>query len=108
PCPGGRAAGAPLIAALPTGRIGPIVRSRSYDSPMDLREATALERLGGGRYGVDLRQEFAIGGSKPNGGYMLACLGRAAVAAAGEAGATHEHPVSTGASYLRSPDLGPA
>lgn len=75
---------------------------------MDLQEATTLVPLGDGRFAVDLRPEFAIGGNKPNGGYMLACLGRAAVTAAGEAGSTHVHPVSTGVSYLRSPDLGPA
>jgi acyl-coenzyme A thioesterase PaaI-like protein len=75
---------------------------------MDLQQATALTPLGDGRYAVDLRQEFAIGGNKPNGGYMLACLGRAAVTAASAAGATQPHPVSTGVSYLQSPDLGPA
>lgn len=75
---------------------------------MDLQEATTLTPLGPGRYAVDLRPEFAIGGNKPNGGYMLACLGRAAVAAAAEAGSSHVHPVSTGVSYLQSPDLGPA
>lgn len=75
---------------------------------MDLHEATALTPLGDGRYAVDLRPEFAIGGNKPNGGYMLACLGRAAVAAADAAGATHPHPVATGVQYVRSPDLGPA
>lgn len=75
---------------------------------MDLQEATALDPIGDGRYAVELRPEFAIGGNKPNGGYMLACLGRAAVAAAAAAGATQPHPVATGVSYLQSPDLGPA
>lgn len=75
---------------------------------MDLAQATTLTPLGEGRFGVELPEEFSIGGGKPNGGFMLACLGRAAVAAAADAGAAHPHPISTGASYQWSPDLGPA
>ena len=75
---------------------------------MDLNEATTLTPLGDGRYEVDLREEFSIGMGKPNGGYMLACLGRAAIAAATDAGAEHPHPIATGVQYVRSPDLGPA
>jgi len=75
---------------------------------MDLEQASALTPLGAGLYGVDLRSEFAIGGDKPNGGYMLHCLGQAAVAAAEAEGSTHRHPIATGAQYQRSPDLGPA
>lgn len=75
---------------------------------MDLDGATALEPLGDGRYGVELREEFSIGGNRPNGGYMLACLGRAAVAAAADSGASHPHPIATGAQYVSSPGLGPA
>jgi acyl-coenzyme A thioesterase PaaI-like protein len=75
---------------------------------MDLDEATTLERLAEGRYGIDLHEAFAIGANKPNGGYMLAALGRAAVAAATEAGAAHPHPLATGVQYVRSPDLGHA
>jgi hypothetical protein len=75
---------------------------------MDLDEATALTPLGDGRFGVELREEFAIGGNRPNGGYLLACLGRAAVAAAGDAGAMQPHPVATGVQYAGSPDLGAA
>lgn len=75
---------------------------------MDLERASTLTPLGGGRYGVELRPEFAIRGDKPNGGYMLHCLGRAAVAAAEADGSAHRHPIATGAQYQRSPDLGPA
>lgn len=75
---------------------------------MDLERASALTPVGGGRYTLELREEFAIRGDKPHGGYMLHCLGRAAVAAAAGEGSTHEHPVATGVQYLRSPDLGPA
>lgn len=63
---------------------------------------------GRGHYDVELANEYSIMGSKPNGGYMLACLGRAALHAAREAGATQEHVISASAQFLSSPDLGPA
>ena len=63
---------------------------------------------GRGQYDVELVNEYAIMGSKPNGGYMLACLGRAALDAAREAGSTHEHVIAASAQFLSSPDLGPA
>ncbi len=66
------------------------------------------EASGRGRYDVELATEYSIMGSKPNGGYMLACLGRAALHAAQDAGATHEHVISASAQFLSSPDLGPA
>jgi acyl-coenzyme A thioesterase PaaI-like protein len=75
---------------------------------VDLDEASTLTPIGDGRYGVDLREEFAIGGNKPNGGYLLACLGRAALAAAAEVGATQPYVVAAGIQYVRSPDLGAA
>jgi hypothetical protein len=39
---------------------------------------------------------------------MFACLGRAALEAARQAGATHEHVISASAQFLSSPDLGRA
>ena len=63
---------------------------------------------GRGHYDVELAHEYSIMGSKPNGGYMLACLGRAALHAARKAGATHDHVISASAQFLSSPDLGPA
>lgn len=70
--------------------------------------ATAVTSLGDGNYEVDLLREYAIGGTKPNGGYLIACLARAAMAAATEAGSTHLHAVSAGAQYVSSPDVGVA
>lgn len=70
--------------------------------------ATSIEPKGETTYSVNLRPEYAIGGNKPNGGYLLACLGRAALAAAQEAGSTHRHVIAAGAQYASSPDLGPA
>ena len=71
---------------------------------MGLEEATRLEPLGDGRFGIDLAEEFAIMGTKPNGGYLLTSLGRAAVAAAG----AQPYVVAAGVQYGASPDLGPA
>ena len=71
---------------------------------MGLEEATRLEPLGDGRFGIDLDHDFAIMGSKPNGGYLLTSLGRAAVLAAG----AQPYVVAAGVQYGASPDLGPA
>jgi hypothetical protein len=70
--------------------------------------ATAVTAAGPGCYEAELLREYAIGGTKPNGGYLLACLGRAALAAAREAGSGHEHVIAAGAQFFRSPDVGPA
>lgn len=75
---------------------------------MDFADATAITPLGDGQYLANLQPEYSIGGDKPNGGYMLACLGRAAVEAAKAAGATQPYPISAGVQYLFSPDLGKA
>ena len=72
------------------------------------QEATAITRTSEGAYDVVLRDEYAIGGTKPNGGYLLATMGRAAIAAAQEAGATQQHVIAAGAQFLASPDNGPA
>lgn len=66
------------------------------------------DEAGRGRYDVELVNEYSIMGSKPNGGYLLACLGRAALDAARVAGSTHEHVISASAQFTSSPDLGPA
>jgi hypothetical protein len=71
-------------------------------------EATSVSTRGDGRYQADLRPEYAIGGTKPNGGYLLACLGRAALAAARDAGAGHEHVIAAGIQFYAALDVGPA
>src|ERR1700742_352783 len=70
--------------------------------------ATAVIPAGHGAYQVELVPEYAIGGAKPHGDYLLDCLGRAALAAAREAGSGHEHVIAAGAQYFRSPNVGPA
>jgi len=54
------------------------------------------------RYDAELDLGWSIGG-KPNGGYLLAILGRAAADAAGRA-----HPLAISGHFLRPPEGGPA
>ena len=75
---------------------------------MELAKASHVEPLGPGRYGAQLDPGWAIG-SKPNGGYLLAVLARAAVAeAATGAVAELPHPAAVSAHFLAAPDPGPA
>ncbi|WTW96438.1 thioesterase family protein [Streptomycetaceae bacterium NBC_01309] len=61
----------------------------------------------GGTYIVDLDPLWTIGG-KPNGGYLLAAMGRAALAEAAASGAGHVHPLTASASYVGAPEPGKA
>lgn len=62
---------------------------------------TALASDSPGRFTGDVHPGWTIGG-KPNGGYLLAMLGRAATAVG-----AHEHVIATSAHYLHSPQPGP-
>lgn len=64
-------------------------------------DVSRISSVGAGRFAADVDTEWTIGG-KPNGGYLLALLGRAAVWV-GE----HDHVIAASAHYLRSPDPGP-
>lgn len=57
-----------------------------------------------GRYIASLDAHWTIGG-KPNGGYLLAVLGRAVLATVG---ASHPHPVAASAHYVSTASPGPA
>jgi Thioesterase-like superfamily len=75
---------------------------------VELGKASQVEPLGGGRYAATLDPGWAIG-SKPNGGYLLSVLARAAVAeAAIGAAAPLPHPAAVSAHFLAAPDPGPA
>ena len=62
---------------------------------------TAVTATGDGQFQADLSPDWTIGG-KPVGGYLLATMGRAAVATG-----QHPHVLAASAHFLRSPDPGP-
>jgi acyl-CoA thioesterase len=62
---------------------------------------SALTADGPGAFVGAIHPDWTIA-DKPNGGYLLAMLGRAAVASG-----PHEHVVAASAHYLRPPDAGP-
>jgi hypothetical protein len=62
---------------------------------------TAVVPTAPGRFDANVDAAWTIAG-KPNGGYLLAILGRAAAD-----GGTHPHPIAASATYLRPPDPGP-
>jgi hypothetical protein len=64
-------------------------------------DVTSLLPLGPGRFQADVHPDWTIAG-KPNGGYLLAILGRAATS-----NGPHPHVIAAGAHYLASPDPGP-
>lgn len=63
-------------------------------------EATRLVATGGGRFDGEVSAEWTIGG-KPNGGYLLAMMGRAAAVVS-----DHPDVIAASAHYLRSPSPG--
>jgi hypothetical protein len=68
--------------------------------PATFASVTALVPSGPGRFAAEIHPAWTIGG-KPNGGYLLAMLGRAAATVG-----PHEHVIAASAHYLRSPDPG--
>jgi len=75
-------------------------------APVDRRtfsEVSTVTPAGPGRVVAEVDPEWTIGG-KPNGGYLLAVMGRAAVSVAA---ADHDHVVAASAHYLSSPEPGP-
>jgi Thioesterase-like superfamily len=65
-------------------------------------DVSAVTARGGGVYDIVINPDWTIVG-KPNGGYLLAMLGRAAAAEV-----TQPHVLAASAHYLRSPEPGPA
>jgi acyl-coenzyme A thioesterase PaaI-like protein len=60
-----------------------------------------------GLFEADVHEHWTVGG-KPNGGYLLALLGRAARITGRAGGGPDWEVVSSAITYLRPPDLGPA
>ena len=69
--------------------------------PRSFAGVTALAPAGPGRFEAEVSPGWTIGG-KPNGGYLLAMLGRAAAAVG-----SHADVISASAVYLSSPEPGP-
>ena len=69
--------------------------------PSSFSAATAVTERAPGRFSAEVDPEWAIG-SKPNGGYLLSMLGRAATSAG-----AHRHVIAASAHYLHSPKPGP-
>src|SRR5438067_8303189 len=63
-------------------------------------EVSAVIPAGDGRFEATVDPEWTIGG-KPNGGYLLATMGRAAAAVS-----PHPHPIAASAYYLKAPAAG--
>src|SRR5947209_6034907 len=73
----------------------------SADARFRFAEVSGLAAAGTGGFEAGVDPEWTIG-SKPNGGYLLAMLGRAAVAVS-----AHPHIISASAYYLHAPNPGP-
>jgi hypothetical protein len=64
-------------------------------------QISGVVEVGGGRFHAAVDQEWTIGG-KPNGGYLLATIGRAASTMT-----AHRHVIAASAFYLHAPQPGP-
>jgi len=69
--------------------------------------ATAVRTVGDGSFAADLSPDWAVG-DRPHGGYLLAVLARAAVAATGGPDGDSPDPLAVSAQFLRPPSFGPA
>jgi len=70
-------------------------------SKLPFAEVSAVSVREAGTFDAVVNPEWTIGG-KPNGGYLLAMLGRAAASAS-----AHEHVIAASAHYLHAPIPGP-
>jgi hypothetical protein len=70
--------------------------------PSNLDTATRIREQRPGRYDVTIDSGWSIG-DRPNGGYLMALVTRAAVAAS-----PHPDPLTISAQFLRPPSFGPA
>jgi hypothetical protein len=77
------------------------VASASRDAPTVFSDVSSVSALDDGRFAATVDPRWTIGG-KPNGGYLLAILGRAVTALS-----AHPHVISASAYYLRAPQPGP-
>jgi Thioesterase-like superfamily len=70
-------------------------------------DATAVERGSvNAEYSAFIDIQWGIG-TKPNGGYLLAIMGRTVVEALTEEGSPHRHVVAAAVTFVQAPDAGP-
>lgn len=74
--------------------------------PVSFGAACTARPLGDGTFTADLRHEWCIG-THPHGGFLLALLAKAAVAAVAERGEPVIDPLVVSAEFLRPPAIGP-
>jgi hypothetical protein len=82
--------------------------SSTDDIDVGFDSATSIDPIPGGTaYRTDIHPLWTVG-DKPNGGYLLALLGRAATETAGRESAAGSEVISSSVTYLRAPALGAA
>lgn len=72
-----------------------------------LRAAASVEPLGSGRFAVTLSPLYTVFGH-PHEGYLQCVVAGGALAAASEAGATHQHVSAITTNYVHAPEVGGA
>ncbi|GAA1206187.1 thioesterase family protein [Prauserella alba] len=76
------------------------------ETAADFGAACDARSLGDGTFTADLRQEWSIG-THPHGGFLIALLAKAALAAVRETGEPAIDPLAVSAEFLRPPAIGP-
>jgi hypothetical protein len=70
-------------------------------TPRPFSEVSAVRRTSEGTFAAEIDPEWSVVG-KPNGGYLVALMARAAVEVS-----THDHVIAASSHFLASPDPGP-
>jgi acyl-CoA thioesterase len=84
-----------------------ITSTEDAKSPGAFAAASAVERVGDSTYLAHLDEGFTVMG-RPNGGYLLAVIARAATDHLVATGVSHPHCLAASASFIRAMECGPA
>ncbi len=88
--------------------VSPVMTQIPPSPSTEFDTATTVETSDApGTYDTTIDAGWTVG-SKPNGGYLLALMGRAATDTVKAAGADHPHPLATTAHFVSAPNPGPA